>query len=66
MRVTMRHIRAAGLCSRGARVAAQRCGINWQEFLDKGLEMEVLRNSGLDSHFLDKVEEQLGVEDGVR
>lgn len=66
MRVTMRHIRAAGLCSRGARIMAKKAGLNWQKCLEEGVEMEELRASGIDTHYLDKLEEQLGVEDGVR
>lgn len=59
MRITMREIREVGICSRGAREAAKRADINWQEFLNDGVELEDLRGK-VDQHFFDKLEGQHG------
>jgi hypothetical protein len=45
MRVYMRHIRAAGYCSRGCRLFAQRYGIDWPRFLREGIEADTLRQT---------------------
>ena len=42
--LTMTHVRAAGMCSRGARDIAHRVGIPWQEFLDEGVDVDRLRD----------------------
>lgn len=57
MRVTMRHLRAVGFCSRGARIVAKRGGIDWSKFLAEGIDIEELRVK-IDPAFCDKLEEQ--------
>lgn len=44
--VTMRHIRAAGLCSRGARAFFQRHGLDWSRFLREGIAAAELEATG--------------------
>lgn len=44
--VKMEHIRAARMCSRGARAFFQRHGLDWQKFLKDGLPAEVLEATG--------------------
>lgn len=46
MMIRMEHIRAAGLCNRGARYFVQQQGWSWQEFLDHGIEEERLLETG--------------------
>lgn len=41
-----RHIRAAKICTRGARGWFKSHNINWSEFCTKGVSGEVLRNTG--------------------
>lgn len=38
----MRHVRQAGLCSRGARAWCERNGVDWSAFLSDGIPAEVL------------------------
>ena len=46
MNVTMRDVRAAKMCGRGARVFAQRHDIDWLEFVKNGIdEAELLRTN---------------------
>lgn len=44
--VTMRHVRAAGLCSRGTRAWFARHGFSWPVFLDIGYPDDVLAATG--------------------
>jgi hypothetical protein len=48
-RMYVRHIRASGLCMRGARAWAERHNINYTEFLKHGIECDVLEATG--DHF---------------
>ena len=42
----MRHVRAAGLCSRGSRVWCDSNGIDWNDFLTNGIPASVLEQTG--------------------
>jgi hypothetical protein len=42
----MRDLRAAKVCSKGARVFCQRQNIDWSLFLKNGVESEVLEKTG--------------------
>lgn len=44
--VTMRHIRAASMCSRGARGFFERHGLDWSAFLREGIAAETLEATG--------------------
>lgn len=44
--VTMRHIRAAKMCSRGARDFAREHGIDWEAFLAGKVDSETLKATG--------------------
>lgn len=44
--VTMEHIRAAKICSSGARTFFNRHGIDWTAFLNDGVPEEVLLQTG--------------------
>lgn len=44
--VTMRHVRAAKLCSRGARAWCEANGFSWSVLLDGGLSAEELERTG--------------------
>lgn len=46
MRVHMRHVRAAGLCSQGGREWCRRHNLSWSDFLANGLDAEVVRATG--------------------
>lgn len=48
-RVHIRHIRAGGFCARGARDWAARHNINYTNFLQNGIECEILESTG--DHF---------------
>ena len=39
----MRHLRQAGLCSRGARQYAAEHGYDWDRFLNEGMSIEEVR-----------------------
>lgn len=45
MIVTMRHVRAAGMCSYGAREFFKRNNLNWTDFLKQGIDVETLRKT---------------------
>jgi len=45
-RIEMRHVRAAGLCSRGARTWCGVHGIDWTGFLTSGIPARVLTDTG--------------------
>ena len=44
--VTMRHVRAAGMCSGGARRIAKERGWDWDGFLEHGISSEILEETG--------------------
>lgn len=44
--VTMKHVRQACMCSRGARTFFQRYGLDWQTFLKQGLPASVIAATG--------------------
>ena len=44
--ITMRDVRAATMCSRGARAFFQRHNLDWQTFLREGLPAEVIEATG--------------------
>ena len=46
VKVTMRHIRQATMCSRGARAFFQRHGLDWETFLREGLDADLIRATG--------------------
>lgn len=46
VRVTMRHVRAAGMCSYGAREFFKRYDLDWSEFLRNGIPAETLIKIG--------------------
>lgn len=46
MKITMRQVREAGLCARGARRFAEKYGLDWQKFLSEGIEAEELIATG--------------------
>jgi hypothetical protein len=44
--VTMRHVRQAKMCSRGARAFFIRHNLDWRTFLKQGLPAEVIAGTG--------------------
>lgn len=46
MKIRMEHVRAASLCSKGARYWFAQRGWNWQEFLEHGIDEETLVATG--------------------
>ena len=46
MIVRLSHVRKARLCNRGAREWFARQGWNWQEFLDNGIDADLLIATG--------------------
>ena len=46
MTITMRDVRAAGMCSRGARLFLIRHGFEWSAFLRSGISSEFLIATG--------------------
>ena len=42
MRITMRDIRAAKMCSRGARQFFDRHGLDWADFVRNGVLIEII------------------------
>lgn len=46
MRITMRDVRAAKMCSRGARDFLSRHGIDWSEFIKRGIDAAVIEATG--------------------
>ena len=45
-RVTIQDLRAARYCLAGVRPWFRRHGLDWQDFLDRGIEAETLRATG--------------------
>lgn len=46
VRVLLRDLRSERMCSRGARVFASRHGIDWNDFIQNGIDADVLTASG--------------------
>lgn len=46
LRVTIQDLRAARYCLAGVRPWFRRHGLDWQDFLDRGIEAECLRATG--------------------
>lgn len=46
MIITMRHVRKAKMCSRGARQFCRTYGIDWSKFLSEGVDEQVILNTG--------------------
>lgn len=46
LRVTIQDLRAARYCLAGVRPWFRRHGLDWQDFLDRGIEADVLRATG--------------------
>ena len=46
VKVTMLHVRKAGMCSRGARAFFERHGLDWTAFLKEGLDAEIIEATG--------------------
>lgn len=44
--VHMRHVRAAKLCSKGARAWFEQYGLSWNEFLSNGMSADDLEATG--------------------
>lgn len=44
--VTVKHVRAAKFCARGARIWFDRHGLDYNEFVFKGLPIEQIENTG--------------------
>lgn len=44
--VRMEHVRAARMCSRGARAFFLRHGLDWERFLQEGLPVEQIEATG--------------------
>lgn len=44
--VTMKHVRQAKMCSRGARAFFQRHDLDWRMFLREGLPAETVEKTG--------------------
>ena len=59
MIVLMRDVRAARMCSRGARVFLEKHGVDWAAFLRSGVDSELLIATG-DAMALRVVEEAHG------
>lgn len=43
-RLYMRHLREVGMCNRGARQIAAEHGFDWQDFLDNGVDLDLIRH----------------------
>lgn len=44
--VTMRHVRQAGMCARGARAFAKKYELDWSSFLKNGIPASKLEATG--------------------
>lgn len=53
--ICMRHVRGAGMCSRGTRAFFERHGLDYGEFLQNGLPVEAF--DGIDDAMLQQVVE---------
>ena len=46
MNITMRDVRAAKMCSRGARLFFERHNLDWSKFLAQGIDSELIAATG--------------------
>lgn len=46
IKITMRDIRAARMCSNGARAFFERHNLDWQKFLKEGLDSDLIEATG--------------------
>lgn len=46
VKVTMKHVRAAKMCSRGARQFFKKHNLNWESFLREGVSSDLLEATG--------------------
>lgn len=46
MKITMRDVRGAGMCSKGARQFFKRHRLSWPEFLKAGVDVEKVEATG--------------------
>lgn len=46
LRATVRHVRAARLCTAGARAWLTRHGVSWTEFIEHGVSVDFLLQTG--------------------
>jgi len=46
VKITMRDVRAAKMCSKGARAFFERHNLNWSLFLKEGLDESVIASTG--------------------
>ena len=62
----MRHLRQAGLCSRGARLYAAEHGYDWTKFLDEGMPIEEVRaiDDAMAQRVADLAEQDEELQDG--
>jgi len=44
--VTVEHLRVAQFCGRGARIWFERHGLDWNEFIVRGLPISLVENTG--------------------
>lgn len=44
--VTMKHIRACKMCSKGTRAFFEKHGFDWGDFLRQGIDAQTLANTG--------------------
>lgn len=51
VKANINHLRAAKICARSSRPWAARNGIDWQQFVAEGVDVEILRATG-DPHAL--------------
>lgn len=42
MLITIKHVRECGLCALGCQQALEKYGFNWQEFVVKGIDSDLL------------------------
>ncbi len=53
MKVFMKHIRKAKMCSGGGRSFFERHGLDWSDFLKNGIDVEIIE--GLGDHMANQV-----------
>lgn len=53
MIIRMKHVRAAGLCSRGAKTFCENLGFDWLDFVENGVDVALLE--GVDDAMLASV-----------
>lgn len=62
MKVTIKHARMAGYCSRGMRTFAERHNISWIRFLKEGVDEKLLLSTkdAMALHIVEKAREMNG------